>query len=82
MKNGKHGAIAEAWMSNFVVRVTSHFCGRAFNVDLVRWERGGSGMKVCKAFNVSREEADKEALRVAELYDATVERYKHDQTLA
>jgi hypothetical protein len=39
-------------------------------------------MKVCKAFNVSREEADREALRVAELYDATVERYNHDQTLA
>jgi hypothetical protein len=72
----------EVSMSNFVVRVTSHMCGRAFNVDLVRWERGGSGMKVCKAFNVSREEADREALRVAELYDATVERYDHDQTLA
>ena len=60
-------------MSNFVVRVTSHFSGRGFNVDLVRWDKGGSGMKVCKAFNVSREEADKEALRVADLYHATVE---------
>jgi hypothetical protein len=62
----------EVSMSNFVVRVTSHMCGRAFNVDLVRWERGGSGMKVCKAFNVSREEADREANRVAMLYNAVV----------
>jgi hypothetical protein len=43
-------------MSNFVVRVTSHYCGNGYNVDLIRWDKGGSGMKVCKAFNVSSEQ--------------------------
>jgi len=69
-------------MSKFVVRVTAHFSGRAYNVDLVSWNKNGSGMKTGKAFNVSRKEADKEVHRVAKLYNATVERYKHDQTLA
>ncbi len=63
-------------MSNFVVRVTSHYCGNGYNVDLIRWDKSGSGMKVCKAFNVSSEKADKEAQRVAELYDATIERHR------
>ena len=69
-------------MSNFVVRVTSHYRGNGYNVDLIRWDKGGSGMKVCKAFNVSSKEADKEAQRVAELYNATIERHGHDQILA
>ena len=69
-------------MSKFVVRVTSHYCGNGYNVDLIRWDKGGSGMKVCKAFNVSSEKADKEAQRVAELYHATIERHKHDKILA
>jgi hypothetical protein len=72
----------EVNMSNFVVRVTSHYCGNGYNVDLILWDKGGSGMKVCKAFNVSSEKADKEAQRVAELYDATIERHRHDQILA
>ena len=52
--------------------VKSHFSGETYNVDLVSWDRKGSGMVVSKAFDVSREEADKEAHRVANLYHATV----------
>ena len=59
-------------MSNYEVRVTPHVSGETYNVDLVSWERNGSGMVVGKAFDVSREEADKEAHRVANLYNATV----------
>ncbi len=59
-------------MNNYEVRVTSHFSGETYNVDLVSWERNGSGMLVSKAFNVSREEADKESHRVANLYNATI----------
>ena len=59
-------------MSNYEVRVTPHVSGETYNVDLVSWERNGSGMVVGKAFDVSREKADKEAHRVANLYNAIV----------
>ena len=59
-------------MSNYEVRITSHFSGETYNVDLVSWERNGSGMVVGKAFDVSREKADKEAHRVANLYNAII----------
>jgi hypothetical protein len=59
--------------AGFEVQITSHFSGNTYNVDLVSWDRRGSGMVAGKAFNVSREEADKEAQRVADLYDATIE---------
>ena len=62
-------------MSEYEVRVKPHVSGETYNVDLVSWERNGTGMVVCKAFNVSREEADIEANRVANLYNATVEDY-------
>jgi hypothetical protein len=59
-------------MSKYEVRVKPHVSGETYNVDLVSWERNGTGMVVGKAFNVSREEADTEANRVANLYNATV----------
>lgn len=59
-------------MSNYEVRVTPHFSGETYNVDLVSWERNGSGVLISKAFDVSREKADKEAHRVANLYNAVV----------
>ena len=58
--------------AGYEVRVTPHVSGSTYNVDLVSWDRRGSGMVVGKAFNVSREDADKEAQRVADLYDATI----------
>jgi len=60
-------------MSNYYeVIVKPHVSGETYNVDLVSWERNGSGMLVSKAFDVSREKADKEAHRVANLYNAVV----------
>jgi len=58
--------------AGYEVRVTPHVSGNTYNVDLVSWDRRGSGMVVGKAFNVSREDADKEAQRVADLYAATI----------
>ncbi|MEK9918087.1 MAG: hypothetical protein VW496_01725 [Pelagibacteraceae bacterium] len=55
------------------MRITKHFSGKTYNVDLVAWERNGSGMSIGKAFNVSRKKAEKEANRVAKLYQATIE---------
>ena len=53
----------------YEVRMTKHWSGKTYNVDLISWQRG-EGMAVGKAFNVSRKEADKEADRVAKLYNA------------
>lgn len=58
--------------AGFEVQITSHFSGNTYNVDLVSWDRRGNGMVAGKAFNVSREEADKEAQRVADMYNATI----------
>ena len=57
----------------YEVRITKHHSGKTYNVDLIAWERNGSGMAVGKAFNVSRKKAEKEANRVADLYSATIE---------
>jgi hypothetical protein len=57
----------------YEVRITKHHSGKTYNVDLIAWERNGSGMAVGKAFNVSRKKAEKEANRVADLYNATIE---------
>tara|TARA_R110000803_G_scaffold83561_1_gene149637 strand:+ start:671 stop:868 length:198 start_codon:yes stop_codon:yes gene_type:complete len=54
----------------YEVRMTKHWSGETYNVDLVSWQRNGEGMSVGKAFNVSRKKADKEADRVAKLYKA------------
>ena len=57
----------------YEVRMTKHWSGKTYNVDLVSWQRNGEGMVAGKAFNVSRKEAEKEANRVAELYNAKIE---------
>jgi hypothetical protein len=59
--------------AGYEVRVTPHVSGNTYNVDLVSWDRRGNGMVAGKAFNVSREEANKEAQRIADLYNATIE---------
>jgi len=56
----------------FEVRITRHWSGDKYNVDLVSWEKNGSGMSVGKAFNVSRRKAKAEAKRVAGLYNAEI----------
>ena len=55
----------------FEVRVTRHWSGKTYNVDLVLWQRG-QGMASGRAFNVSKLEAQKVAAKSAELYDAEI----------
>ena len=64
--------------SYYEVIVKPHFSGETYNVDLVSWERNGSGMVVGKAFDVSHEEAQKEAYRVSKLYNATIVGDEHE----
>jgi len=56
----------------FEVQITSHWSGKSFNVNLISWDKRGSGMAVGKAFNVSEKEALKTAKRVAKIYDAQI----------
>jgi hypothetical protein len=56
----------------YEVRITQSVERGMFNVDLVAWERNGSGVAHGKAFKVSRKAADKEAARVADLYKAEI----------
>jgi len=56
----------------YEVRIEKHWSGDTYNVNLISWQRNGEGMAVGKAFNVSRKKAEKEAHRVADLYNATI----------
>jgi len=56
----------------YEVHITKNIKQGMFNVDLVAWERNGSGVAHGKAFKVNRKAADKEAARVADLYGAEI----------
>jgi hypothetical protein len=56
----------------YEVHITKHWSGKTFNVDLVSFDRRGSGIAHGKAFNVSEKEALKEAQRMCDLYSATL----------
>jgi hypothetical protein len=58
--------------SLYEVRITKSVERNMFNVDLVSWGRDGSGVAHGKAFKVNRKAADKEAARVADLYNAKI----------
>ena len=51
----------------YEVRVTRHWSGKTYNVDLVSWQRD-EGMVSGRAFNVSKSEAEKVAAKSAKLY--------------
>ena len=55
----------------YEVRVTRHWSGETYNVDLVSWQRG-EGMASGRAFNVSKSEAEKVAAKSARIYDAKI----------
>lgn len=55
----------------YEVRVTRHWSGETYNVDLVLWQRG-EGMVSGRAFNVSKSEAEKVAAKSANLYNAQI----------
>jgi len=54
----------------YEARITRHWSGETFNVDLVSFDRRGEGIAHGKAFNVSEKEAWKEAERMCDLYSA------------
>lgn len=56
---------------NYEVRVTRHWSGRTYNVDLVSWQ-GGEGMANGRAFDVSKSEAQKVADKTARIYGAEI----------
>jgi len=58
-------------MANYEVRITKHFSGKTYNVDLVSWQ-GDNGMSSGRAFNVSKTEAKKVANKTASLYSAEI----------
>tara|TARA_R100000664_G_scaffold29927_1_gene42127 strand:+ start:2808 stop:3014 length:207 start_codon:yes stop_codon:yes gene_type:complete len=45
---------------------------KTYNVNLISWDRRGSGVSFGKAFNVGKRAAKKEALYIAELYNAEI----------
>ena len=55
----------------YEVKVTRHWSGKTYNVDLVSWQRG-EGMASGRAFNVSTFEAEKVAAKSAKLYNAQI----------
>ena len=55
----------------YEVRITNHFSGETYNVDLVSWQ-GNEGMSNGRAFNVQKEEAEKVAKKTASLYDCEI----------
>jgi hypothetical protein len=55
----------------YEVRVTRHWSGKTYNVDLVSWQRG-EGMASGRAFNVSKSEAEKVAAKSAKIYNAQI----------
>lgn len=55
---------------DYEARITRHWSGETFNVDLVAFDRRGEGVSHGKAFNVSEKEAWKEAERICDLYSA------------
>jgi len=55
----------------YEVRITKHWSGETYNVDLVSWQRG-EGMASGRAFNVSKREAEKVAAKSARIYGAEI----------
>ena len=55
----------------YEVKVTRHWSGKTYNVDLVSWQRG-EGMASGRAFNVSKSEAEKVAAKSAKIYNAQI----------
>ena len=55
----------------YEVRVTKHWSGKTYNVDLVSWQRG-EGIASGRAFNVSKSEAEKVADKSAKIYNAEI----------
>ena len=53
------------------VKIKKHWSGKTYNVNLISWQ-GDEGVSFGKAFDVSKEEAEEEAKKNADLYNAEI----------
>tara|TARA_R100000935_G_scaffold54574_1_gene83623 strand:- start:587 stop:775 length:189 start_codon:yes stop_codon:yes gene_type:complete len=53
------------------VKISKHWQDNKFNVDLISWQ-GKEGLVFGRAFGVSRQEADQEAVKQSKLYHAKI----------
>ena len=62
---------------SYEVKISKHWQDDKFNVDLISWQ-GKQGIVFGKAFGVSRQEADKIAIKQSCLYYALIKDCTHD----
>ena len=55
----------------YEVKISKHWQGKKFNVDLISWQ-GKEGLSFNRAFKVTRQEAEKEAIKQSNLYYAKI----------
>mgnify|MGYP003628240005 FL=1 len=56
---------------SYEVQISKHWQDNKFNVDLISWQ-GKEGLVFGRAFGVSRQEADQEAIKQSNLYHAKI----------
>ena len=55
----------------YQVKIEKHWSNKTYNVSLIHWQ-GNEGVSSGRAFDVSKEEAEKEAKENAILYNAKI----------
>ena len=55
----------------YQVKIEKHWSNKTYNVSLIHWQKN-EGVSFGRAFDVSKEEAEKEARHQADLYNATI----------
>ena len=55
----------------YEVRIEKHWSGKTYNVNLISWQ-GNEGVSFGRAFDVSKQKAEKEAKENADLYNAKI----------
>jgi len=55
----------------YQVKIEKHWSNKTYNVSLIHWQKN-EGVSFGRAFDVSKEEAEKEAKENAILYDAEI----------
>ncbi len=59
----------------YEIKIEKHWSGKTYNVSLISWQKN-DGVSFGRAFDVSKEEAEKEAKHQATLYNAKITREK------
>ena len=55
----------------YEVRIEKHWSGKTYNVNLISWQ-GDEGVSFGRAFDVSKQKAEKEAKENADLQNAKI----------